>query len=98
MVRKDSHCLALASLLALLLLWPTSPLQAGERAPSERVPAETPETATSWSSLESLWQAISTTACAHGIPVSLDGTCVAPGTQNGCEKGPLIDPNGRCSS
>jgi len=100
MVRKNSRCLALASLLALLLLLPTPALQAGERAPAEqRVPAETTETATSpWSPLESLWEAISSAACAHGIPISLDGTCVAPGILTACDKGPLIDPNGGCTN
>jgi hypothetical protein len=100
MVRKNSRCLALASLLALLLLLPTAALQAGERAPAvQRVPAVPAETATSPRSLlESLWQAVAAAACAHGIPISPEGTCVAPGILTACEKGPLIDPNGRCTN
>jgi hypothetical protein len=86
MVGKTSRCFALACLLAFTLLLPSASLHAGEsRAPAERTPAL-------WSPLESLWQIIVRAACV----ISSDGSCPGPVVESGCDRGPLIDPNGGC--
>jgi hypothetical protein len=88
MVGKTSRCFTLAGLLALTLLFPTASLQAGERPQAERA-------APQWSPLESLWQVIVSAACEQGI--SIAGSCPGPVVESGCDRGPLIDPDGGCA-
>jgi hypothetical protein len=90
MVGKTSRCFALACLLALTFLLPTAPLQAGEHPRAESAEPR-------WSPLERLWQMIVSASCEHGINIGPGQSCNRPVSESGCDRGPLIDPNGRCS-